>query len=188
MKKYVILDLEWTSWKGNHRSNNILLDKRKDWQKKEIIQIGAIKFDVNYKIIDSLNIYVKPIFNPILSDYIKKLTGISQEKLEKKGITFAKSYKIVKKFCKNTKVFSNGDDDLIMKINLNYNNIKDKKLKIKNIKKILNKKYKIPTKFLPSPIIHTFFGYKLEKSKMHSAIHDCHNVLKVLKKNKFSLV
>ena len=46
MKKSVILDLEWTSWKGNHCGDN--QEKRKSWQKKEIIQIGAVKFDKNY--------------------------------------------------------------------------------------------------------------------------------------------
>ena len=74
-----------------------------------------------------------------------------------------------------------------MKTNLHYNNLKDKKLKIKNIKTILNKKYKIPKKFLSSPTIHTFFGYKLKRNEMHNAIHDCHSVLKALKKIKFIL-
>ena len=123
MKEYVILDLEWTSWRGNYFGKNLFSQKRKAWQKKEIIQIGAIKFDKNYKIIDRLNLYVKPKFNPILSDHIKNLTGINQEKLEKKGITFTKSYKIFKKFCKEAKIFSNGADNLIMKTNLHYNNI-----------------------------------------------------------------
>ena len=48
-------------------------------------------------------------------------------------------------------------------------------------------KYKIPKKFIHSPVIHTFFGYKLKKNKMHNAIHDCLNVLKALKKVKFIL-
>ena len=187
MKEYVILDLEWTSWRGNYFGKNLFSQKRKAWQKKEIIQIGAIKFDKNYKIIDRLSLYVKPKFNPILSDHIKNLTGINQEKLEKKGITFTKSYKIFKKFCKGAKIFSNGTDNLIMKTNLHYNHLRDKKLKIKNISKILNKKYKIPKKFIPSPIIHTFFDYKLKKNDMHNAIHDCYNILKALKKIKFIL-
>ena len=59
MKTTVILDLEWTSWKYN-------VDRK--WQKKEIIQIGAIKINNKYKIIGEINIYVKPKFNPILSN------------------------------------------------------------------------------------------------------------------------
>ena len=73
MKTTVILDLEWTSWKYN-------VDRK--WQKKEIIQIGAIKINNKYKIIGEINIYVKPKFNPILSNYIKKLTGITQNKID----------------------------------------------------------------------------------------------------------
>ena len=83
MKKYVIVDLEWTSWKEDYNKKKQLFNKRKTWQKREIIQIGAIKFDKNYKIVDKLDLYVKPKFNPILSDYIKNLTGIYQEKLKK---------------------------------------------------------------------------------------------------------
>ena len=51
--------------------------------------------------------------------------------LKKKGITFTKSYKIFKKFCTGAKIFSNGTDNLIMKTNLHYNHLRDKKLKIK---------------------------------------------------------
>ena len=100
-------------------------------------------------------------------------------------MTFAQSYKVVKKFCKGTKILSNGDDKSIMKINLDYNNLIDRKLNIINIKKILKLKYKIPKKFIYSSVIHTFFGYKLKKNTMHNAMHDCLNVLKVLKKTKF---
>ena len=187
MKKYVIIDFEWTSWSGNYYGQNYSMEKRKIWQKKEIIQIGAIKFNRNFKIIDKLNIYVKPKYNPVLGNYIKKLTGITQKKLLTKGVDFIQSYKILKKFCNNNKIFSNGDDNLILKKNLIYNNLKNQNLKMKNIKIMLNKKYKIPKKFLHSPIIHTFFGYKLNKNKMHNAIHDCKNVLKALEKIKFDL-
>ncbi len=75
MKKYVILDLEWTSWKGNYCGNN--QEKRKSWQKREIIQIGAVKFDKNYKIIDKLNIYVKAMFNPIINPEPRSLKVFS---------------------------------------------------------------------------------------------------------------
>ena len=63
MKKFIIVDLEWTSWEGNYLGKNFAIEKRKNWQKKEIIQIGAIKFNKYYKILDSLNLYVKPLFN-----------------------------------------------------------------------------------------------------------------------------
>ena len=49
IKIFYILDLEWMTW---NRKSNFNPKLRKNWQKKEIIQIGAIKFDKNYKIID----------------------------------------------------------------------------------------------------------------------------------------
>ena len=76
MKYYIVVDLEWMSWKNNYYGRFLEKEKRKSWQKKEIIQIGAIKFDKNFKIIKKLNIYVKPKINPKLSKYIIKLTSI----------------------------------------------------------------------------------------------------------------
>ena len=76
MKSFIIVDLEWTSWRDNSKNK-----RRKKWQKREIIQIGAIKANNKYKIIDKFNIFVKPKFNPILSNYIKKLTNITQNKI-----------------------------------------------------------------------------------------------------------
>ena len=104
MKTTVILDLEWTSWKYN-------VDRK--WQKKEIIQIGAIKINNKYKIIGEINIYVKPKFNPILSNYIKKLTGITQNKIDNNGLPFKKAYEKFNIFSKNSKIISNGVDGII---------------------------------------------------------------------------
>ena len=53
MKVYTLIDLEWTSWKNNYFGRFLENEKRKKWQKKEIIQIGALKFDQNYRIKNS---------------------------------------------------------------------------------------------------------------------------------------
>ena len=82
MKFYTVVDLEWTSWK-KIIMGNILKRKRKKWQKKEIIQIGAIRFDNNFKIKDKLNLIIKPNINKKLSRYIVKL-GLLLIKLLKK--------------------------------------------------------------------------------------------------------
>ena len=115
MKKFIIVDLEWTSWKGNYLGKNFGVEKRKNWQKKEIIQIGAIKFNKNYKILDSLNLYVKPLFNPILSNYIINLTNITNKLIEKKGFNFIKANKKLINFSKNCTLLSNGNDGEVLK-------------------------------------------------------------------------
>lgn len=69
MKKYVVLDLEMcvvprSSRKQFHRG-------------REIIQIGAVLLDENYKTLDEFMTFVKPQYGGIDS-FIKKLTGINQ--------------------------------------------------------------------------------------------------------------
>jgi|TARA_B110000438_G_scaffold293197_1_gene332650 inhibitor of KinA sporulation pathway (predicted exonuclease) len=179
MKSFVIVDLEWTSWKNNLKKN-----LREKWQKKEIIQIGAIKVNNKYKVINKINIYVKPKFNPILSDYIKKLTHITQNRIDKNGLTFEKACKKFNSFTKNCKIISNGVDGKVFKENLKYYKLK-RKVKIKNIRPLFINKYKIPKKFCNSYLIHTFFGYKLSKNQSHNALWDCKCILKALRKLNF---
>lgn len=49
----------------------------------EIIQIGAIKLDMNLNTIATFNSYVKPTFYAKIDPFITKLTGISVEQLQK---------------------------------------------------------------------------------------------------------
>ena len=92
--------------------------------KKEIIQIGAIKVNENFKIEKELNIYVKPVFNPVLSEYIKDLTGLKQSLIDKKGIEFETAFKMFLDFTDNNLIISNGDDGKVLYLNLKYHNIK----------------------------------------------------------------
>lgn len=49
----------------------------------EIIEIGAIKFDPKKKeIIDRYQTFIRPKINPILSDFCRELTTITQEQVE----------------------------------------------------------------------------------------------------------
>lgn len=47
----------------------------------EIIQIGAVKLDYNFNIIDSFNRYIRPDIYKKVDPFIEKLTGINTEKL-----------------------------------------------------------------------------------------------------------
>jgi len=184
MKYYIVVDLEWMSWKNNYYGRFLEKEKRKNWQKKEIIQIGAIKFDKNYKIKKKLNILVKPKINPKLSKYIIKLTHITQESIEKKGLNFADAFKIFCKFTKKSKIICNGNDENIFNENLILNNIK-KKIKFFNIKNLLMEIYQIPNKYCSSPFLHSYFGYKINKNITHNALHDCMSIIRSLRKIRF---
>ncbi len=186
MKNFVITDFEWTSWKGNYSGKYLEKEKRDKWQKKEIIQIGAIKVNENFKIEKELNIYVKPVFNPVLSKYIQDLTGLKQSLIDKKGIEFETAFKMFLDFTDNNLIISNGDDGKVLYLNLKYHNIKKKYPNILNVKNIFRDRYMIPRNMLHSTVIHSYFGYKLSIKKFHNPIEDCKNILKVIKKINFN--
>lgn len=82
--EYILFDLEFTSWEGSLQRN---------WsgenEHREIIQIGAIRVrSETLKETDSFLEYVRPILNPQLSDFITELTGITQEDIEARGVSF----------------------------------------------------------------------------------------------------
>lgn len=187
MKNYTIIDLEWTSWRNNYLGRFKEIERREKWQKKEIIQIGAIKFDNNFKIKGLFNVIVKPRFNKKLSNHIINLTSLTDEIISKKGLNFLDAYDKLIKFSKNSFVFSNGYDGKVLRQNLKYNRSRLKKIRVLDIKKILSSDYQIPKRYLSSPLLKTFFGYKFYLNRAHNALEDCKSVLMALKKMKFDL-
>lgn len=100
---YVIFDTEYTSWEGCNANG------WHDWQKKEIVQIAAVRVDeADDRPIGELNLYVKPVLNPVLSDYFVSLTGISNQKIAAEGIGFADAYEQFKFFVGRDKCYSHG--------------------------------------------------------------------------------
>ena len=97
------------------------------------------------------------------------------------------AYKKLIKFSNNSFLFCNGYDDEVLRENLSYNRSKLKLIKVLNIKKILENNYQIPKKYLSSPLIKTFFGYKFLPNKAHNAVEDCKSIFLALRKMKFNL-
>lgn len=74
---YIIFDLEF-----NQDSSSLQHFDGKNMRAPfEIIQIGAIKLDVNFNTIDTFNRYVKPTFYKQITPFITELTGITTEQL-----------------------------------------------------------------------------------------------------------
>lgn len=68
---YIILDLEATCWKD-----------RNIQKQNEIIEIGAIKINEQGKSLSEFCEFIKPKHNPVLSDFCKELTTITQEEID----------------------------------------------------------------------------------------------------------
>lgn len=84
-EKFIIFDLECWSDEGVAARN---------WsgpgEYRELIQVGATLTDTRrFTEQFPVKALVKPRINPILSNYIKTLTGITQEEIDRKGIDFA---------------------------------------------------------------------------------------------------
>ena len=82
---FILFDTEFTSWEGS---------QERDWkgpgEYRELVQIGAIRVQAGMlRESDFFNHYIKPRRNPVLSDYFVKLTGITQEMIERDGVDAA---------------------------------------------------------------------------------------------------
>ena len=191
MKKYILFDTEYTAWKNSLKTN-----WSKEGQYKEIIQISALKIN-NNKIIDNLNLYVKPVKNPKLSTYIIRLTGITNNKLKKDGISFEKAIRLFYDFAKGYKLYSYGNDYSIIYENLKIHSIDKKKntkyftQSFKNkfydyidlIKKYeMKTKTKINTSLYTSGTLYKAFHINMgKKHKIHNSINDVKSLFEVAK-------
>ena len=112
-KTIVFYDTEFTSWVGAQESN-----WGEDWQYRELVQIGAIRFDADtLKELDQFDVLIKPVKNPILSDFLVDLTGITNEHVQDSGVSFSEAYKRFVKFLGDNTCISYGGDHVVVQEN-----------------------------------------------------------------------
>ncbi len=110
----VIFDLEFTAWEGSvaHRWS-------RPGEFTELVQIGALRVDARtFDIEAELDVLVRPRLNPVLSEYLVKLTGITNEDLAARGVDFADAYDRFLRFADGAVTAAFGRDDLIFDFNL----------------------------------------------------------------------
>lgn len=91
--EYIVFDLEFNQ--GFDKTlNKTVSNERCPF---EIIQIGAIKLDSNFNIIDTFNSYVRPEIYKNIHPFVGKMTGITLKDVVD-APSFAKVYKDFKKF------------------------------------------------------------------------------------------
>lgn len=94
---YIVLDLEFNQafdFEKNKTVNTIPSCRF------EIIQIGAVKLDEKFNIIDKLNLYIKPNLYKEIHPYVEKITGITKDFLEDKP-SFKEVVPIFSEFIEN---------------------------------------------------------------------------------------
>jgi DNA polymerase III epsilon subunit-like protein len=112
-QSFVVFDLEFTAWPGS---------VERKWsgpgEHREVVQIGAVALGVDLAETGSLDLLVRPRINPVLSDYLIELTGITNEELTARGIDFADAFPRFLAFVAGRPLFCFGRDDFVLSENV----------------------------------------------------------------------
>jgi len=179
--KAVVFDLEFTSWPGSNERNWSLPE-----EDREVVQIGAVKIDTSKGLreIDSFNILVRPLKNPLLSEYFINLTGITQKQVDNQGNSFPNALLRFMDFIGKTpiNILSNGGDEDVIEENCQIHAIPLPVIFTKALdstpyfSKILN----IPEKDCCSGMLPEMFGLDNDK-KPHDALEDARAISRILR-------
>ncbi|MDY0008188.1 MAG: 3'-5' exonuclease, partial [Bdellovibrionales bacterium] len=117
----VFYDTEFTTWEGAMQANWSL-----PGQYRELVQIGAIRFDIDrLQEIDEFQILIKPVKNPVLSDFFTGLTGITNDHLALEAVPFPDAYHAFIAFVQGDMTSAYGQDDSVVRENLGWGGMPD---------------------------------------------------------------
>ncbi len=179
--KAVVFDLEFISWSRSNERNRSLPN-----EDREIIQIGAVKIETtgDMREVDSFQILVRPLKNPILSNYIVNLTEITQEKVEKEGILFPLALSRFINFIGEhpIDILSNGGDEEVIEENCRIHNIPFLSIfkKSTDLKIYFSEVLGISRKNCTSGMLPELFGLN-NHEKQHDALGDARSISQALR-------
>lgn len=112
----VIYDTEFTTWEG-------ALQRR--WsgpgEYREVVQIGALRVDAtSLKPLATFDVLVRPVKNPVVSDYFTRLTGITQAQIEDQGIAFPDALARFRGFIGADPAAAYGNDAAVIRENMGW--------------------------------------------------------------------
>ena len=110
----VVFDLEFTAWAGSLASR-----WTRPGEHTEVVQIGAVKLDAEtLKLTDEFECLVRPRVNPVLSQYLTDLTGITNAMLDAESRGFHHGVWGFLDFVGPAPIWAFGRDDLVFADNL----------------------------------------------------------------------
>lgn len=114
MHAVTVFDLEFTAWKNSMKERWLA-----PGEFREVVQIGAVKIDPQtFEAHGELNLLVKPRLNPVLSDYLVKLTGVTNAAVAERGADFREAYARFVSFADSGAICAFGRDDNVLRENL----------------------------------------------------------------------
>lgn len=118
---YVVFDLEW-----NQPIRRDALVREPITLQGEIVQIGAVKLDSDFNIVDTFKIIISPMHYKIMHRKVKELTGLHTSDI-KKGLSFPVAFRLFNEWCDNASALLTwGCDDMpMLKDNLAIHGMSD---------------------------------------------------------------
>jgi inhibitor of KinA sporulation pathway (predicted exonuclease) len=183
MKEYIIIDFEATC----------VEPKDINFQ-NEIIEFAAIKCDENFNVISECTTFVRPVLNPILTDYCKELTTIKQSDVDAaEGFTevlagfvlWLNQTAAAKFFCSWGKYDKKQllSDCKLHNVRFPFNEVHYNLKQISTMKAI--KDFKMPAIVKGMSSVADFLKIK-RTGTLHRGIDDCKNILQIIKRLKIN--
>ena len=176
-KRVVVFDTEYTTWEGALERNWSGEDEH-----REIFQLCALSVDLEHgEIVDSFERFVYPRKNPLLSDYAKQLTNITQEQVDH-GVDFAEMYSDflawahLLPLCSYDPFGSEHGDGNILKENIDLYklDVPYSEHRYFNVAPLFNEAG-IDVQNFTSGQLHTCFDVEVP-GHVHDALHDVHSL------------
>jgi len=115
MRTFAVFDLEFTSWPGALEN-----DWAESGQLREIVQIGALRLNHDFVVMEEYEALLRPSANPQLSSYFTELTGITQKSVDRDGQSPAEALGDFLGFCRGESVLSYGNDMVVLGENVGW--------------------------------------------------------------------
>lgn len=172
---YIIFDLEW-----NQPQDASVMITEPILLEGEIVELGAVKLDAQFRPIDEFRMYVKPKYYTKMHKRIAALTGIHDRDIAEKGVPFPQMYEAFIKWCGDEYIFMTWSmsDLLILIDNMTIHNMETPALPpFCDVQRIFSRE-----------IMRANTRYSLETAMAllnecgdaaHDALHDARNTSKV---------
>ena len=111
---YGLLDIEMTC-DGKQEDGRFIDDGRMKHSQREIISVGFVVCDDKYNIKNRYSSFIKPVHNPIITDYFEKLKGITQNNVDH-GKKCNNAFRDIREICQKYSIdyiFTFGNADII---------------------------------------------------------------------------
>lgn len=176
--RILIFDTEFTAWPGSLERGWTRPDEH-----REIVQIGGVLLDRDCEEIGAFSHLVRPILNPVLSQYLVDLTGITNGELDAHAASLADVLEQFVTFCSTASmVCSFGTDDEVIQANCDLIGLKNPMalVPVLDIRSCLCEAGNVKTEDTDCGRLPLAFGLA-QQPKSHNALSDARAVASVLR-------